>query len=185
MNALTHHMMPWLQEIHLWEIGTGRTVHKYTGHKQSRHVIRSGFGGVEGNFVVSGSEGALRCRIWLNVHGRTTDALRADGNVYIWHRDTGSLLETLPGHGSGSVNSVAWNPRNERMFASCSDDHTVRIWEAHPALLVGSGAATEERHLDPDGGGKGKGKSREHQWPEPGLDGASSAFGMAGTSRSL
>ena len=31
------------------------------------------------------------------------------------------------------MNSVAWHPRNERMFASCSDDHTVRIWES-PAL---------------------------------------------------
>lgn len=39
-------------------------------------------------------------------------------------------MEELAGHGDGSVNSVAWNPRNEKMFASCSDDHTVRIWEA-------------------------------------------------------
>ncbi len=30
---------------------------KYAGHSQSKHVIRSCFGGVEGNFVVSGSEG--------------------------------------------------------------------------------------------------------------------------------
>lgn len=45
------------------------------------------------------------------------------------------MLETLPGHGNGSVNSVAWNPKNERMFATCSDDHTIRIWESpvpHP-----------------------------------------------------
>ncbi len=49
--------------------------------------------------------------------------------MYVWHRDTGALLEALPGHGEGSVNSVAWNPRHERIFASCSDDNTIRIWE--------------------------------------------------------
>ena len=52
----------------------------------------------------------------------------SDGRVYIWHRDTGVLLEVLQGHGTGSVNAVAWNPVNERLFASCSDDGTVRIW---------------------------------------------------------
>lgn len=56
----------------------------------------------------------------------------SDGNVYVWHRESGILLEVLSGHGEGSVNSVAWNPTNERMFASCSDDRSIRIWEAPP-----------------------------------------------------
>ncbi|KAG1789467.1 WD40-repeat-containing domain protein [Suillus plorans] len=96
-------------EIHLWDLKEFRLAHKFTGQQQGHHVIRSCFGGIDGNFVISGSE---------------------DRNVYVWHRDTGTSLEVLEGHGLGSVNSIAWNPHNERMFASCSDDNTIRVWEA-------------------------------------------------------
>ncbi|KAF8590071.1 WD40 repeat-like protein [Ramaria rubella] len=102
-------------EVQLWDLEAMRLARKFTGQRQSRNIIRSCFGGVDEHFVVSGSE---------------------DGKVYVWHRDTGELLEALGGHGSGSVNSVAWNPRDPRMFASCSDDRTVRIWEAQPASTL-------------------------------------------------
>ena len=60
---------------------------------------------------------------------------------YIWHRRHGTLLETLPGH-SGTVNSVSWSPNNAQVFASASDDHTVRIWslsaDMHRAIAQGT-----------------------------------------------
>lgn len=115
-------------EIHLWDLFTGRLARKYTGQRQGRHIIRSCFGGVDGNFVVSGSE---------------------DGNVYVWHRDRAILLDVLTGHGSGSVNSVAWNPRNAQMFASCSDDCTIRLWESS---AVGGGAADGDSSSPRHGG---------------------------------
>jgi len=121
-------------EVHLWDLNEGRLARKFTGQHQGHHVIRSCFGGVDGNFVVSGSE---------------------DCNVYVWHRDSGVLLEVLPGHGVGSVNSVAWNPRNERMFASCSDDFTIRIWEPLPQHTSGVLSSS-----DTGRNGKGKGKLR-------------------------
>ncbi|KAF7833435.1 WD repeat-containing protein 26-like protein [Senna tora] len=95
------------QEIHLWKIdGNPKLVGKYKGHRRSRFVIRSCFGGLKQAFIASGSE---------------------DSQVYIWHRSSGDLIEALPGH-SGAVNCVAWNPANPHMLASASDDRTIRIW---------------------------------------------------------
>ncbi|KAJ7286113.1 WD40 repeat-like protein [Mycena rebaudengoi] len=140
-------------DIQLWDLNLGRLVRKYTGQRprQTVDIIQSCFGGFDGSFVVSGGE---------------------DGNVYVWHRDTGVLLEVLEGHAEGSVNCVAWNPRNERMFASCSDDHTIRIWEAPPpemGMLLDSPTTAEYPLTVP----KGKGKTRQ-RWEGDGADGGGS-----------
>ncbi|CAN7141522.1 unnamed protein product [Brassica rapa subsp. narinosa] len=95
------------QEIRLWSIeGEPKIVTRYKGHKRSRFLIRSCFGGYEQGFIASGSE---------------------DSQVYIWHRSTGKLIIELPGH-AGAVNCVSWSPTNLHMMASASDDGTIRIW---------------------------------------------------------
>ncbi|KAH0468746.1 hypothetical protein IEQ34_001978 [Dendrobium chrysotoxum] len=95
------------EEIHLWSIvDVPKLLTRYKGHKHSRFVIRSCFGGFGQGFIASGSE---------------------NSQVYIWHRKTGELIQELPGH-SGAVNCVSWNPANPHMLASGSDDHTIRIW---------------------------------------------------------
>ncbi|KAI7728355.1 hypothetical protein M8C21_027143 [Ambrosia artemisiifolia] len=95
------------EELHLWSIeGRIRVVAKFKGHKRSRFIVRACFGGLEQAFIASGSE---------------------DSQVYIWHRGSGELIETLEGH-SGAVNCISWNPGNPHMLASASDDRSIRIW---------------------------------------------------------
>ncbi|KAJ0565835.1 putative transcription factor WD40-like family [Helianthus annuus] len=95
------------EELHLWNIeGRIRPVAKFKGHKRSRFIVRACFGGLEQAFIASGSE---------------------DSQVYIWHRGSGELIETLRGH-SGAVNCISWNPVNPHMLASASDDRSIRIW---------------------------------------------------------
>ncbi|THH10834.1 hypothetical protein EW145_g1054 [Phellinidium pouzarii] len=45
-----------MQEVQLWDLENARMARKFTGQRQGHHVIRSCFGGVDGNFIVSGSE---------------------------------------------------------------------------------------------------------------------------------
>eukprot|EP00189_Rhodosorus_marinus_P008815 CAMPEP_0184752084 /NCGR_PEP_ID=MMETSP0315-20130426/43395_1 /TAXON_ID=101924 /ORGANISM="Rhodosorus marinus, Strain UTEX LB 2760" /LENGTH=547 /DNA_ID=CAMNT_0027231401 /DNA_START=680 /DNA_END=2323 /DNA_ORIENTATION=- len=92
--------------IHEWDLAEEKIVQKYSGQRQARFVIRSCFSGYNQMFVLSGSE---------------------DSNVYLWRRKNGSLIASLSGH-SRTVNAVSWNPVDPFMFASASDDGTVRIW---------------------------------------------------------
>ncbi|CAE6340359.1 unnamed protein product [Rhizoctonia solani] len=110
-------------EVQLWDLDAQRMCQKYMGHYQGKHVIRSCLGGPDEGFVLSGSE---------------------DQTLYVWKRDTGALIEVLSGHGNGCVNDVAWNPRDPALFASCSDDHTIRLWSPPPPNLVGSDL--QDRH---------------------------------------
>lgn len=106
-------------EAQLWDIASQTLLSRFNGHKSSNLVIKSCFGGVERSFVVSGSE---------------------DGQIYVYHSISGRLLQKLKGH-TDAVNSVAWHPTNPRMFASASDDSTVRIWTPDESSSPSASAA--------------------------------------------
>lgn len=91
---------------------------RYHGHEQGRYQIRSCFGGAGESFVASGSEDKL---------------------VYLWHRRNQTLLEKLGGH-ARSVNCVAWHPTNTGIFASASDDTTIRLWGTQDPAAEGASA---------------------------------------------
>lgn len=47
----------------------------------------------------------------------------------MWDRHFGAKLATLKGH-TNVVNCVAFNPVNQEMVVSASDDHTIRVWKS-------------------------------------------------------
>ncbi|KAM3556118.1 hypothetical protein ARSEF4850_005682 [Beauveria asiatica] len=93
-------------EAQLIEIETKAYKQKFLGHTGGEFLIRSAFGGANEGFVVSGSE---------------------DGNILIWHKNTGAAVERLKGH-DPRCNAVAWNPADPCMLASAGDDCRVKIW---------------------------------------------------------
>ena len=112
-------------EVQLIDIETAEIVRRFLGQKQETFVIRSSFGGADENLIISGSEGTSRhhSRDWyLSILISCLDS-----KVYIWHKENGTLIETLEGHTRGCVNAVAWNAADPSMFASAGDDMIVRM----------------------------------------------------------
>ncbi|XP_047429862.1 denticleless protein homolog [Mugil cephalus] len=81
----------------------------FSGHQNSSFYVKSSIS-PDDQFLASGS---------------------SDNHTYIWKiSDPQSPPMTLQGH-SEEVTSVAWCPTDFTKIASCSDDHTVRIWRLH------------------------------------------------------
>jgi WD repeat-containing protein 26 len=93
--------------ISMWDLNENKQIKNFKGHKQSKFVLRCCFGGKNNMFVASGSE---------------------DYRVFIWDQKNNILLAELVGH-EGIVNSISWNPIKTDIFASASDDGTIRIWK--------------------------------------------------------
>ncbi|CAB4020724.1 WD repeat-containing 26, partial [Paramuricea clavata] len=94
------------QGLHLWDAKDRVLIRKYQGITHGFYVIYSCFGGLNQDFIASGSE---------------------DHQVYIWHVKHSDPIMVLSGH-TRTVNCVHWNPQIPSMLASGSDDGTVRIW---------------------------------------------------------
>ncbi|CAB0035689.1 unnamed protein product [Trichogramma brassicae] len=100
------------QGVHLWDLQDRCLVRRFQGVTQGHFTIHSCFGGVNEDFIASGSE---------------------DNKVYVWHIKKELPIATLTGH-SRTVNCVSWNPVYHQMMASVSDDCTVRIWGPKSAV---------------------------------------------------
>ncbi|KAI8819010.1 WD40-repeat-containing domain protein [Fimicolochytrium jonesii] len=88
----------------LWDIRMLKPIRKFKGHQNtSTNFVKASFAGDA--LVVGGSE---------------------DGIVYIWDSAKGDILQKLRGH-RGVVYGAVWASR-QSLFASCSDDRTVKTW---------------------------------------------------------
>ncbi|WVQ79097.1 hypothetical protein IAT38_001191 [Cryptococcus sp. DSM 104549] len=135
-------------EIQEWSIhGSLRYLRKHTGHIQGNFLIRSSFGAPKDQFILSGSE---------------------DGHVYVWHGAAPTPVEVLSGH-DNVVNAVAWNPiATRKIFASCSDDSTVRVWQPPVDMDFSTdGLAADGRRGDGAGGVGGSGATNGGAADEP------------------
>lgn len=97
------------QEIHVWDLRSKMMTQKFSHTPDVTplyYVIRPSFGGANEALLLCGSEG---------------------GDIHVWHREKGEMIEVIKGH-TKMVNSVCWNPLQPHMFASASDDGTIRIW---------------------------------------------------------
>ncbi|TNN76144.1 Denticleless [Liparis tanakae] len=85
------------------------TVAVFSGHQNSSFYVKSTIS-PDDQFLASGS---------------------SDNNAYVWKiSDPKQPPMMLQGH-SEEVTSVSWCPTDFTKIASCSDDHTVRIWRLH------------------------------------------------------
>ncbi|RKF56573.1 WD repeat-containing protein 26 [Golovinomyces cichoracearum] len=95
-------------EVRMIDLESRQTAREFkSGEEGGNYVIRSSFGGANECFVVVGSE---------------------EGYVYIWHKESGQLIEKIEGHMKGCCSAVSWNPVDPCMFATAGDDSKVRIW---------------------------------------------------------
>ncbi|CAF0901227.1 unnamed protein product [Rotaria sordida] len=94
------------QGVHLWDLNDRQLLRKYQGVTQGHYVNHATFGGPNEEFIASGSE---------------------DSKVYLWHRRQERPIMIFSGH-TRTVNCVSWHPILPLLFASASDDATVRIW---------------------------------------------------------
>ncbi|RKF55099.1 WD repeat-containing protein 26 [Erysiphe neolycopersici] len=95
-------------ELRMIDLETRQTIREFkSGENGGQYVIRSSFGGANESFVVVGSE---------------------EGYIYIWHKESGQLIEKLEGHKKGCCTAVSWSPVDPCIFATAGDDTKVRIW---------------------------------------------------------
>ncbi len=70
-------------EARLWHIQQQTMVGRYFGHQMTRNIIRSCFGGIDKNFIISGSEGKLLYPLSRRLSAADIDTTRRCNNLHV------------------------------------------------------------------------------------------------------
>lgn len=134
----------------LWDVRTGRLLHKLEGHS---HPVTSVVFSPDGTTIATAG---TNIKLWnvrsgqlINTIDKHTDYINVlayspdgskiasasnDRTAKVWEVPNGKLLRSLEDHASG-VNSVAFRP-DGRMLLTSSIDATIRLWAAETGYLV-------------------------------------------------
>uniref|UniRef100_A0A0X3P273 WD repeat-containing protein 26 n=1 Tax=Schistocephalus solidus TaxID=70667 RepID=A0A0X3P273_SCHSO len=101
--------------LHLWDLESLGMLQQFAGFKQDIYKLTSTIGGINEDFVASGSE---------------------DGFLHLWHLSSGArpIYSSMAATGEHPVTCASWNPALPTMLATVNDEGEIRIWA--PAKYV-------------------------------------------------
>ncbi|BHF68082.1 WD repeat-containing protein 26 [Sparganum proliferum] len=101
--------------LHLWDLESLGMLQQFAGFKQDIYKLTSTIGGINEDFVASGSE---------------------DGFLHLWHLSSGArpIYSAMAATGEHPVTCANWNPALPTMLATVNDEGEIRIWA--PAKYV-------------------------------------------------
>ncbi|GMT06217.1 hypothetical protein PENTCL1PPCAC_28391, partial [Pristionchus entomophagus] len=116
--------------LRMWNVQARTLMRTFQGYHDGGCVINACFGGVNNEYIVSGSFATDAFDDDGNVIARPHDLDHsAEETIRIWRLTDEYVVCGIAGHRS-TVNCVSWNPRDPFMIASGSDDHSIRLWSS-------------------------------------------------------
>jgi WD40 repeat protein len=106
-------------EIKIWRLGTVNALHTFGKTLWSNFFDVFGFDSVA-----------------FSPNGKTL-AANDNQDIKLWDIEIGKEIAKLSGH-SEKVTSVAFNPKNGRILASCSYDKTIKLWDINGQKCLGT-----------------------------------------------
>ncbi|KAF8387027.1 hypothetical protein PRIPAC_76169, partial [Pristionchus pacificus] len=114
--------------LRMWNVQARTLLRTFQGYHDGGCVINACFGGVNNEFIVTGSFASDEYDEDGNVVRKRHDQdYSTEETIRIWRLTDEYMVCGIAGHRS-TVNSVSWNPKDPFMIASGSDDHSIRLW---------------------------------------------------------
>ncbi|GMR60481.1 hypothetical protein PMAYCL1PPCAC_30676 [Pristionchus mayeri] len=114
--------------LRMWNVQARTLLRTFQGYHDGGVVINACFGGINNEYIVTGSFSTDEYDDEGNVISKPINQdYSGEETIRIWRLTDEYVLCGIAGHRS-TVNSVCWNPKDPFMIASGSDDHSIRLW---------------------------------------------------------